>query len=131
MIALSLRDLARALGGEVSGGEVLAPGPGHSRKDRSLAVKSAPAAPDGFVCFSHANDDWQVCRDYVRAHLGLNPNYRAPRRDVTYATPPKRRCVLRDEDEASREREKARWLWRQRRPIDGKLGRSLSDPIRL
>jgi hypothetical protein len=31
--------IARALGGEVRNGEVLAPGPGHSAADRSLSVK--------------------------------------------------------------------------------------------
>jgi hypothetical protein len=30
---ISLQGLARALGGEVSGGQVLAPGPGHSPAD--------------------------------------------------------------------------------------------------
>jgi putative DNA primase/helicase len=62
---------ASALGGEVSGGNILCPGPGHSPKDRSLSVRLFVAAPDGFVCFSHANDDWQECRDYVLSRLGL------------------------------------------------------------
>jgi len=35
----SLQTVAKALGGEVNGGQVLAPGPGHSAKDRSLSVK--------------------------------------------------------------------------------------------
>jgi hypothetical protein len=34
-------------------------------------VKLDPRAPDGFLCFSHAGDDWQDCRDYVRERLGL------------------------------------------------------------
>jgi multidrug efflux pump subunit AcrB len=40
-----LQSWARALGGEVCGGQVLAPGPGHLAKDRSLCVKLDPAAP--------------------------------------------------------------------------------------
>jgi hypothetical protein len=28
-------------------------------------------APDGFICHSHAGDDWRECRDYVREKLGL------------------------------------------------------------
>ena len=51
-----LRAVARALGGEMSGSQVLAPGPGHSPKDRSLSVRLSPSAPDGFVAFSHAGD---------------------------------------------------------------------------
>jgi putative DNA primase/helicase len=68
----SARNVAAALGGQVAGpNTVLAPGPGHSRDDRSLAVKLDPRAPDGFVIFSHAGDDWRACRDHVRALLGL------------------------------------------------------------
>jgi putative DNA primase/helicase len=66
-----LRSIARALGGEVSGHQVLAPGPGHSPKDRSLAIRISDTAPDGFLVYSHANDDWRQCREYVRSKLGL------------------------------------------------------------
>jgi hypothetical protein len=38
----SLSDIARALGGEVAGGQALAPGPGHSPKDRSMCVRLSP-----------------------------------------------------------------------------------------
>src|SRR5215211_7728616 len=66
------RWIARALGGDVAGrNTVLAPGPGHSRKDRSLAVRLDPNAPDGFLLHSHAGDDWKLCRDHVRRILGL------------------------------------------------------------
>src|SRR5262245_35280269 len=69
---IDARSLARALGGEVTGRDaVSAPGPGHSRKDRSLSIRIDPTAPDGFLLFSHANDDWRTCRDYVRDRLGL------------------------------------------------------------
>ena len=67
----SLRTIARALGGEVSGAQVLAPGPGHARRDRSLVIRLSPRAPDGFVLYSHAGNDWRECRDYVRERLGL------------------------------------------------------------
>jgi putative DNA primase/helicase len=67
-----LRAIARALGGNVIGRDtVLCPGPGHSRRDRSLAFRLDPRAPDGFVCNSHAGDDWKECRDYVRQKLGM------------------------------------------------------------
>ena len=69
---MDVRGLAGALGGDVAGRDtVLAPGPGHSVKDRSLAVRLEPDAPDGFVVFSHAGDDWKACRDHVRKSLGL------------------------------------------------------------
>jgi putative DNA primase/helicase len=71
MTALDLCAIARALGGEVSGRRVLAPGPQHSPKDRSLCVSLAPALPGGFLVHSFAGDDPIQCKDYVRARLGL------------------------------------------------------------
>jgi hypothetical protein len=69
---ISTRQIAAALGGQVAGSHtVLCPGPNHSRRDRSLAVRIDPRAPDGFVCFSHAGDDSRQCRDHVRAKLNL------------------------------------------------------------
>jgi hypothetical protein len=66
-----VRHIAHALDGEVSGRDsVNAPGPGHSRRDRSLSVRLDPTAPDGFLIYSHAGDDWKACRDHVRNRLG-------------------------------------------------------------
>ena len=70
---MTLQELARSLGGEVQGHQVLAPGPGHSPKDRSLAVMLSSTAPDGFVVYSHAGDDPIECKDYVRERSGLAP----------------------------------------------------------
>jgi hypothetical protein len=80
MIYMDLRSIARALGGTVCNGEVLAPGPGHSRKDQSLSVKLNRAAPDGFIVHSFANDDPIVCKDYVREKCGL-PAFGSNRND--------------------------------------------------
>jgi putative DNA primase/helicase len=74
-----LQAWARALGGDVCGGSVSCPGPGHSRNDRSLSVTPCAAAPDDFLVFSHAGDDFAACRDHVRARLGLPQDWkRAP-----------------------------------------------------
>src|SRR5262245_16183418 len=67
----SLDQIATALGGEISGGQVRAPGPNHSPQDRSLSVKLDANAPDGFLVHSFSGDDPIVCRDYVREKLGL------------------------------------------------------------
>ena len=65
---LDPRQVAHALGGEVAGRDtILAPGPGHSPRDRSLAVKIDPSAPHGFLVHSFAGDDWRECRDHVRS----------------------------------------------------------------
>jgi putative DNA primase/helicase len=73
MTALSLSPsiLARALGGEAYGHRVAAPGPGHSRKDRSLSILVDQSAPGGFLVTSHAGDDPLACKDYVRTRLDL------------------------------------------------------------
>src|SRR5215831_4891095 len=67
----SIEKIAEALGGDVTNGEALVPGPGHTAEDRSLAIKSDSAAPDGFVVHSFAGDDPIACRDHVKRKLGL------------------------------------------------------------
>jgi putative DNA primase/helicase len=76
--SVGLQTLRAVLGGDISGGQLLCPGPGHSPRDRSLAVKPATR---GFLIHSFAGDDWRQCRDYVRERLGLPPRQRW--RDVT------------------------------------------------
>jgi hypothetical protein len=68
---LSLKEAARRLNGEISGDQILCPGPDHSPKDRSLSVKLTSAVKGGFVAYSHSGDDPMVCRDYVAEKLGL------------------------------------------------------------
>jgi hypothetical protein len=79
-----LRAIAAALGGEVSGKSVRAPGPGHSVRDRSLSVTPSVTAPNGFLVNSFAGDDPLVCLDYIRAKLGL-PEF-SPERSRKRAT---------------------------------------------
>lgn len=64
------RALAQALGGEVAGYGILAPGPGHSAADRSLSVRLDSTAPDGFIVHSFAGDAAMECRAHVRAAIG-------------------------------------------------------------
>jgi Toprim domain len=66
-----LQHIAHALGGEVSGRQVLAPGPGHSSHDRSLAVRPVQNAPDGLLIYSHSGDDRRHCRDHVLSRLSI------------------------------------------------------------
>ena len=71
MSPLDAGALARALGGDAYGDQVLAPGPGHSAKDRSLSIRLDPNAPDGFLVHYFAGDDPIACKDHVRRQLGL------------------------------------------------------------
>lgn len=68
---MNLRSVARALGGNITGGHVMAPGPGHSKHDRSLAVFVDPHSPDMFRVHSFSGDRWQDCRDYVKTRIGI------------------------------------------------------------
>lgn len=106
---LALKELARILGGDVSGSQVLAPGLGHSRKDRSLCVRLSAHAPDGFIVFSHAGDDWRESRDYVRDRMGL-PRQAGPHRPSEAR---RRASARRSEEEDGR----ALSLWQGRQPI--------------
>ena len=98
----ALREFARALGGDISGAQVLFPGPGHSARDRSCTLRLSPSAPDGFVVFGHAGDDWRVVRDHVRRRIGLGD--RTPRQSA--------RKPLRLDDNAERIR-RAGVIWRE------------------
>jgi RecA-family ATPase len=68
---LSLQAYGAALGGDVIGDQVRAPGPGRSAMDRSLSVRLDSSAPDGFTVHSSNGDDETVCRNYVLRNLGL------------------------------------------------------------
>jgi len=74
-----MRSLAAALGGEVDGDKVKAPGPNHSPADRSLVIWPKPDAPDGFTVHSFSGDDPIECRDYVRERTNL-PAFEARRK---------------------------------------------------
>jgi putative DNA primase/helicase len=100
-----LQNIAHALGGEVSGCQVLAPGPGHSSDDRSLAVRPVQNAPDGLLIYSHSGDDWQTCRDHVLSRLGIT-------RRRAFKVYEKRRSSEAVEPAKSRI-ERAATLWRQ------------------
>jgi putative DNA primase/helicase len=88
MCPSDLRAIARALGGEVVGRQVVAPGPRHSRRDRSLSIRLSATAPEGFLAFSHAGDDFAECRDYVKRALGMPTDKPTPPQHTREPRPP-------------------------------------------
>jgi hypothetical protein len=71
---MNIRQIAAALGGDVCNStSCTVPGPGHSRADRSLAIKIGRGSR--LIVHSFAGDDWKVCRDYVNDRLGLGRDY--------------------------------------------------------
>jgi hypothetical protein len=114
-----LRAIARALGGEVVGRQVVAPGPGHSPRDRSLSVTISAAAPEGFLAFSHAGDDFAECRDHVKARLGIDRRQQENRPQ----TPPRRPTQPpRDDDRDARALILAKQIAFELRPVLGSPG---------
>jgi hypothetical protein len=74
---LSLRELQRIFGGEISDGELHCAGPGHSRADRSLSLRPVEDAPNdlGLVYHSFADDDSATIEDFLREKLNApKPN---------------------------------------------------------
>src|SRR5579863_7216121 len=120
---IGLRELAIALGGIVSGGQVLAPGPGHSKGDRSLSVRLDASAPNDVRVYSFAEDDWRDCLDHVRARAGL-----------TRETAPFRahggRWQARVREPGENNRDRAIGLWRRRKPIAGSIAESYLRVVR-
>jgi hypothetical protein len=120
-----LRIIARALDGEVVGGQVLAPGPGHDRRDRSLSVKLSATSPDGFLCHSFSDNSWQDCRDHVRARLGIDRG-RRPRE--THRCPPEPRPQ--DDAQKARDLASARRIVSELVPIIGTPGERYLRDVR-
>jgi putative DNA primase/helicase len=117
--------VAQALGGNVIGyNRVLAPGPRHSRHDRSLSVHISSVYPEGFWVKSFAGDDELLCRDHVRERMGL-PSRRpskGERASMTCAARPA--LVQRDEDEnrkAAWVRDRFREIWAEAREPRGTI----------
>jgi hypothetical protein len=136
MIGIDPRALAQALGGEARGNRVQAPGPGHSKQDRSLSILIDPYAPDGFLVESFAGDDWRECKEHVRRRLGLPTCPQANCRqgtDRAAVRPP-----LRHEKQSDADRMRcALSLWSATQPPKGSLvesylaarGLSLPDEV--
>jgi putative DNA primase/helicase len=124
-----LRTIAAALGGDLVGGQVIAPGPGHSHNDRSLSIRLSDTSPFGFVAFSHAGDDWRLCRDFVLERLGISPDKKTGPRPASAAG--------RHEPDDKSRTERAISLWKESADPRGSLveaylaSRALVLPVEL
>lgn len=66
------REIVAAKGGDWHGHYGKIPGPGHSRRDRSVSIKDSQVLPDGIVVNSFAGDDPLHVKDCLRQE-GLLP----------------------------------------------------------
>lgn len=109
--------VAKAVGGTVIGPRrIVAPGPGHSRADRSMSVMLDSDAVDGFRVNSFADDDWRICRDHVRQMLGI-PDSEHHRPNAQLSRPSPATTPVSDNSRI----DIAHRLWRESVPIDGTL----------
>lgn len=105
----SIKQAAHLLGGNIAGrNRVLCPGPGHSRRDRSLSVTFTDS---GFLVHSFAGDDFRECRDHVKATLGLSDGQPVALNDNTSRFDPDR----------LRKQRSALDIWARSVPIAGTL----------
>lgn len=133
---LSPQTIAKTLGGEVSGGNVLAPGPGHSRLDRSMRVFIDAEAQDGFSVMSFAGDDWRDCRDYIKDRLGIDRSGTRQSERHQIETPSANLHKVGQPDQSTL----ALGIWAEATPITGtlaetylvrRIGRSMAWPADL
>jgi putative DNA primase/helicase len=83
-LGLNPSTIVAIMGGDVTGRHTCnVPGPGHSKHDRSLSIKITSS---DFIVFSHANDDWKECRDYVCSKLGLGDDWHREKRQAPVVT---------------------------------------------
>ena len=116
------RQVTKHLGGEWKGRFGLAPGPGHSKHDRSLKIKAHPSKPDDIVLHSFAGDDWQPSKDELRA-AGILPKWDGMSKPVDLEAAKKRaeEAAKEQAEDEARRRWRANQLWNLRQPIQGTL----------
>ena len=105
------RDLVRTLDGDWHGTYGTAPGPGHSRKDRSLSIRPHSTDPNDVVVHSFAGDNPLAIKDEWR-RLGLLPPRSGRVRPLGLPRP-----TGTADPEVERSRERALWLWGLSQPI--------------
>lgn len=104
--SFSLKSAASALGGVVTGSQILCPGPGHSPHDRSLCVTLDNSGLP--IVHSFCGDDWKACRDHVKARLGMTEHHRVKCKEERTKADAKPKLALE--------------LWSKAYPIEQTLG---------
>lgn len=109
----------------MSGQEVIAPTPGHSKRDKGTAVRLAPGAPDGLLvaCYNGGWAEVAQVKDALR-DAGLLPGWDGQRRELTQAERDAIAAAI-----AQREREKAEAQARAATEARAKMGKATAaDP---
>jgi putative DNA primase/helicase len=95
-----------------------------------MSVLPSPSAPDGFLAFSHAGDDFRVCRDHVRERLGILRE--AGQRRPPEACPPTPKIRGEHDEQRVHSLAQGAAYVREMRPVRGSRGeRYLSETRRI
>ena len=113
----SAKALTKALGGDWHGTYGMAPGPGHSHKDRSLKVYDGPSGEPYF--YSFAGDDWRPIKDDLRSR-GILPEWEGKPRVPSAER--KMRSTQPKRDDRSDRRADAAAIWETTQAIGGTVG---------
>lgn len=113
---VDLRDIVARLGGDLYAGGRAAtvPGPGHSRRDRSLSLTLCETT-SRVVFFSHAGDSARDCM----MHLGIEARHSDSRSSREERAKFKRRMEEEQRREAEADRLFCRTVWDQTVPLTG------------
>lgn len=111
-----LAAIARAAGGEWRGDHAVIPGPGHSKRDRSLSLKVGDRGQ--IIWHSFAGDEWRSVGPYLQ---GLGIDLGGRRRDPTEIEAEKRAQRAAKEATLAEKRAIARRLIEDTKPIAGTL----------
>ncbi len=105
------QEVTRKLGGDWCGSYGLAPGPGHSKKDRSLKIAPHRSDPYDVLLHSFCGDDWRPIKDHWR-RTGLLPvkDFRPAARDPVAREKAKAEARERERLDAAEKERKRRWV---------------------
>jgi putative DNA primase/helicase len=130
-----LHDIAKALGGEVCGRSVRAPGPKSSPKGRSLEVRIEPRAPGGLFVMDWRDGEHLVAKDHVMRLLGRQDEWRKQKEEDRVTAPPQRAADKAHEPEPEPvNRRLALAIWKESQhprgtPVEAYLTRERGLPL--
>lgn len=129
MSASLAKHITHVLGGDWRGTYGSIPGPGHSRKDRSVTIRDHSSNPNDVIVNSFAGQDYRVIKDDLRdRRLLLERSGRSrPQRSDQESVE-----VTSEAEDTQKRQDLARWLWRRSLPIaDTPAERYLREKRRL
>jgi hypothetical protein len=114
MSASLAKHITHVLGGDWRGTYGSIPGPGHSRKDRSVTIRDHSSDPNDVVVNSFAGQDYRAIKDALRdqGFLLERPGRSRPQRSAQETVK-----ATSEAEDTQKSQDLARWLWQRSLPI--------------